>query len=47
MKDQFEALGIAIRAGVAPEAAAEKLGLSGIRFTGMMPVSLKPPAGES
>lgn len=41
LKDKFEALGIAVRAGVEPSAAAERLGLAGIELTGAMPVSLR------
>ncbi|MBT1166730.1 hypothetical protein [Bifidobacterium simiarum] len=41
LKGRFDALGVAIRAGVEPEDAAERLGLTGIRFTGMVPVNLK------
>lgn len=42
LKVKFEALGIAVRAGVDPEDAASRLGLSGVKFTGAMPVSLRP-----
>ena len=45
VKDSFDALGVAIRAGVTPESAASMLGLKGIEFTGMTPVSLKLPEG--
>ena len=45
LKDSFDALGVAIRAGVTPESAASMLGLKGIEFTGMTPVSLKLPEG--
>jgi hypothetical protein len=45
LQSKFTALGIAIRAGVAPDAAAAKLGLQGIKFTGMTPVSLRPTEG--
>lgn len=44
LKD-IDALGVAIRAGVTPESAASMLGLKGIEFTGMTPVSLKLPEG--
>ena len=41
LKTAFDALGVAIRAGVSPQSAAAKLGLDGIDFTGMVPVSLR------
>lgn len=41
LKTAFDALGVAIRAGVTPQSAASKLGLDGIDFTGMVPVSLR------
>ena len=41
MKTAFDALGVAIRSGVSPQIAAAKLGLDGIDFTGMVPVSLR------
>ncbi|PLS30092.1 phage portal protein gp6-like protein [Bifidobacterium margollesii] len=48
LKSRFDALGVAVRAGVEPEDAANRLGLAGIRFTGMVPVNLKEVAdGES
>lgn len=37
----FDGLGKAIRSGVDPNSAAEKLGLGGLKFTGLLPVSLK------
>jgi hypothetical protein len=43
LKARFDALGVAIRAGVAPEDAARRLGLDGIEFTGATPVSLRQP----
>ncbi len=46
MKAKFEALGIAIRAGVEPSNAAHTLGLEGVRFTGLQPVSLRDPNGD-
>lgn len=42
LKDKFESLGIAVRAGVDPDDAAARLGLAGIRLTGATPVSLRP-----
>lgn len=47
LKAKFEALGIAVRAGVAPESALERLGLTGIRLTGAVPVSLRLPDSEA
>lgn len=43
MREKYEALGVAIRAGVDPEDAAASLDLAGIKFTGATPVSLRPP----
>lgn len=43
MKARFDALGAAVRSGVDPEDAAARLGLSGLRFTGATPVSLRQP----
>lgn len=47
MKAKFDALGVAIRAGVEPEDAARRVGLEGIRFTGAVPVSLRLPETQS
>jgi hypothetical protein len=47
LKAKFEALGIAVRAGVDSEAAAERLGLAGIKFTGAVPVSLRIPESQA
>lgn len=46
MKAKFDALGVAVRAGVDPANAALLIGLDGVRFTGLQPVSLKNPDGE-
>lgn len=43
MREKYEALGVAIRAGVDPESAARTIGLDSIKFTGATPVSLRPP----
>jgi len=43
MKAKFEALGVAIRAGVDPNVAAQQVGLSGLQFTGLVPVTLRDP----
>jgi len=43
MKAKFDALGVAIRAGVVPADAARRLGLDGVQFTGLQPVSLRDP----
>ena len=42
MRQRFEALGVAIRAGVDPDDAAARLDLAGIQFTGERPASLRP-----
>jgi hypothetical protein len=44
---QFEALGQAIRAGVDPQEAAERVGLHGLSFTGAVPVSLRLPEQQA
>lgn len=43
LKAKFDALGVAVRAGVDPADAAARLGLGGISFTGVVPVSLRLP----
>jgi len=40
-------LGVAIRAGVDPVDAARQVGLDGTKFTGAIPVSLRPLASEA
>lgn len=47
MKAAAEALGTLIRAGVDPQDAAERAGLSGIDFTGAIPVSLRVPTTQA
>ncbi|WP_242358624.1 hypothetical protein [Bifidobacterium pseudolongum] len=47
MKSSFDALGVAIRAGVDPQSAAQILGLQDVRFTGAVPVSLRMPQGDA
>jgi hypothetical protein len=47
LKAKFEALGIAVRSGVDSEAAANRLGLNGIKFTGAVPVSLRIPESQA
>lgn len=47
LKAKFEALGMAVRAGVDPEDAANRLGLGGIKMTGGVPVSLRMPENEA
>ena len=47
MKSQFDALGVAIRAGVDPADAATRLGLDGIKFTGAVPVNLRMPESDA
>src|SRR5690625_887414 len=46
-RDKFEALGVAIRAGVDPEDAARRVGLSGVQFTGAVLVVLRMPESQS
>ena len=41
IKAQFDALGVAVRAGVDPDDAAARIGLPGVKFTGAVPVSLR------
>lgn len=43
LKAAFEALGIAVRAGVDPQDAAARLGLDGVEFAGAVPVALRMP----
>lgn len=45
--DSFDALGVAIRAGVTPQSAASLLGLKNVEFTGMTPVGLRQPKGDA
>ena len=47
LKAKFDALGVAIRAGVSAESAAAQLGLTGIQFTGAVPVSLRMPEEDA
>lgn len=47
LRQKFEALGVAIRAGVEPQSAAMVLGLVGVEFTGAVPVSLRVPETEA
>lgn len=47
LKDKFDALGVAIRAGVDPQSAARMLGLQGVEFTGAVPVSLRMPQTDA
>lgn len=47
LKAKFEALGMAVRAGVEPADAAARLGLAGIKLTGAVPVSLRQPEAEA
>lgn len=46
-KAAFDALGVAIRSGVDPEEAAQRVGLGGIRFTGATPASLRLPESQA
>ena len=47
LKAKFEALGIAVRAGVDPQDAANRLGLQGVKFTGGIPVALRMPEQDA
>lgn len=47
LKAKFDALGVAVRAGVDPDDAATRLGLAGVRFTGAVPVSLRMPEQDA
>lgn len=47
LKAKFDALGVAIRAGVDPQSAADMLGLDGVQFTGAVPVSLRLPNNDA
>lgn len=47
LKAKFDALGVAVRAGVDPAEAAARLGLAGIKFTGAVPVSLRLPESDA
>lgn len=47
LKARFDALGVAIRAGVDPADAARRLGLEGIGFTGAIPTSLRVPQSDA
>lgn len=47
IKEKADALGALIRAGVDPAAAAARVGLTGLAFTGAVPVSLRLPEREA
>ena len=47
IKAKFDALGVAIRAGVDPDEAAVRVGLAGVKFTGATPVSLRVPESQA
>lgn len=47
IKAKADAMGVLIRSGVEAESAARMVGLSGIEFTGAVPVSLRLPEGEA
>lgn len=46
-KAQLDALGVGVRAGADPDAVANRVGLTGIKFTGAIPVALRPPKDEA
>lgn len=47
LKAKFDALGVAIRAGVDGDSAAAMLGLQGLKFTGATPVALRLPEAQA
>lgn len=47
IKAKADAMGVLIRAGVKPEVAAAQVGLSGVEFTGAVPVSLRLPESDA
>jgi hypothetical protein len=47
IKAKADALGALIRSGVEAESAAAQVGLSGVEFTGAMPVSLRLPSSDA
>lgn len=47
MKEKFEALGVAVRAGVDPADAAARVGLAGVKFTGGIPASIRMPERDA
>lgn len=46
-KEAFDALGVAVRAGVDPQSALDVLGMHGVKLTGAVPVSLRLPEADS
>lgn len=46
-KSAFDALGVAVRAGVDPNSALEVLGIPGVKLTGAVPVSLRLPEADT
>ncbi|MEO6627622.1 MAG: phage portal protein [Aquihabitans sp.] len=47
IREKADAMGVLIRAGVSTESAAEQVGLTGVRFTGAVPVSLRLPESDA
>lgn len=47
IKAKADAMGVLIRSGVDPKEAAERVGFSGLGFTGAVPVSLRLPTTEA
>lgn len=47
LKQRADAMGVLIRAGVEPTAAAQQAGLDGMAFTGAVPSSLRLPQGDA
>lgn len=47
VKAQADAMGVLIRAGVDPDDAAARVGLSGVQFSGAVPTSLRMPQSDA
>lgn len=47
VKAAADAMGVLIRSGASPESAAAQVGLTGLTFTGAVPVTLRLPAAEA
>mgnify|MGYP001570164401 CR=1 FL=1 len=47
VKAQADAMGVLVRSGVEPAAAAERVGLSGLPFTGAVPTTLRLPEADA
>lgn len=47
IKQAADAMGVLIRAGVEPNSAAARVGLTGVEFTGAVPTSLRLPSADA